>query len=359
MLISSLGLLFHQTDSVLAPGSVVSTSTPAQALLRSVQMTRADGASKYLPLADSAPLSIAKGDFSLRFEFAVPDYAREGTKKYQAQLQGYDSRMSNWSSARAYTYSNLKPGKYTLHLRAKDAADRETAITPFTFVVTPPWYETLWARLLYALALIVFIGWLLRLYTWRRTQLLARRNLELENKVDIRTQELAELNRRLDMMAHVDGLTGVPNRRRLDEYLPVVASIAHQQGKSVSIIIIDVDHFKQYNDRHGHLAGDKLLQGIAQQLLSCLRRSEDLLARYGGEEFMIVLPSADQQVALETAERMRVQVASSSMGVTVSAGIATSTINDAAAGMSALIKRADDALYQAKNSGRNRVVVAR
>jgi diguanylate cyclase (GGDEF)-like protein len=158
------------------------------------------------------------------------------------------------------------------------------------------------------------------------------------------------------MMAHVDGLTGVPNRRRLDEYLQAVWSNCREQSKPLSLLAIDVDHFKQYNDRRGHLAGDELLKDLVRECLGCLRRTEDLLARYGGEEFVVVLPGADVGVARTLAESMRAAVANSAMGVTVSIGVSSALPDDAAL-PTELFTRADEALYAAKRAGRNRVCV--
>jgi len=158
-------------------------------------------------------------------------------------------------------------------------------------------------------------------------------------------------------MAHIDVLTGIPNRRRLDEYLGVVWEQCGDRGRPLSLLAIDVDRFKDFNDKQGHLAGDELLKQLALVLGHCLRRSEDLLARYGGEEFLAVLPGADLAVATTLAEKMRVEMEHSGLGATISIGVA-SRVPDASASLTELVARADAALYVAKKSGRNRVEVA-
>jgi diguanylate cyclase (GGDEF)-like protein len=352
--INTYALLIHQASQA----NDLTTPTPIapRVMLRSVSRTLADGIAVPLVLSSvKSPPTFTQDDFSIRFEFALPEYARDSKRRYQAKLVGHDRQLSEWSTSRAYTYSSLNPGEYTLQLRAKDSNGNETEIDPFTFVVEPRWYASGWARSLMGGAVLILAWGLLLLYTHRRTKLLAKQNLSLENKVAARTKELAEANRRLDMMAHIDGLTGIANRRKLDEYLPIVWKNSQNQNKPISILIIDVDHFKQYNDSHGHLAGDELLRSMAERLLPCLRRAEDLLARYGGEEFMVIMPGADAEIARSTAEAMRQVIETSSYGVTISIGVCTH-VPGTAQTMAAHIRCADDALYQAKKAGRNRVV---
>ena len=155
----------------------------------------------------------------------------------------------------------------------------------------------------------------------------------------------------LDQLAHEDGLTGVLNRRALDERLPIELARAIRLDVRLTIVMIDLDHFKRYNDRRGHGAGDELLRGAAQAWRRQLRPT-DLLARYGGEEFTLVLPACDSAQALQLVERLRPLVPEMQ---TFSAGVATL---EAGESEDALLRRADQALMQAKRGGRNRSVVA-
>ena len=170
-------------------------------------------------------------------------------------------------------------------------------------------------------------------------------------------QRVDELNRALSKMATTDPLTGLNNRRAFDHSLELELAVVARRGTPLSLLMLDVDHFKQINDTFGHDAGDKVLVAIAQALSGCARVI-DVVARVGGEEFAVILPNTDAQGAHEVAERMRIAVAQSGSLVqptTVSIGAATLQDKEDALGLYA---RADEALYAAKASGRNRVVRA-
>lgn len=161
----------------------------------------------------------------------------------------------------------------------------------------------------------------------------------------------AALLQQLTQMAREDGLTGVANRRTLDERLPQEMARARRQQYALSVVMIDLDHFKRFNDRRGHAAGDTLLRDAAQAWLRQLRPS-DLLARYGGEEFTLVLPACDETQAERMVERLRPLVPEKQ---TFSAGIALWNGEDSPG---ELLAAADRALLQAKRGGRNRIVIA-
>ncbi len=163
--------------------------------------------------------------------------------------------------------------------------------------------------------------------------------------------ERADLTRRLDELARTDPLTGLPNRRELDEVLDRELAAARRRAEPLSVAVIDLDHFKAYNDRYGHQAGDALLAGAAAAWRSSLRAT-DVIARFGGEEFVVVMPGADGAAARAVVERLR---AATPEGVTASVGIATWDGRESGA---ELIRRADIALFEAKAAGRNQVVVA-
>ncbi len=173
-----------------------------------------------------------------------------------------------------------------------------------------------------------------------------------------RYQENRMLIARLDVMAHRDALTGTANRRSLENYL----NDAIHQTLPFALIMLDVDYFKRYNDLYGHQAGDDCLAKVADVLKSSVRTPADLVARYGGEEFVVVLPTASLDEAALVAERIRASLHATALPhrasevsktVTVSMGIAVSGSSDSAA---SIIARADEALYRAKQQGRNRWV---
>ncbi len=180
------------------------------------------------------------------------------------------------------------------------------------------------------------------------------------------TQQLAAANEQLAQLAAVDGLTGIANRRQFDKVLHQEWGTAIQAATSMSLILVDVDHFKAFNDTYGHPHGDSCLQRVAGALVHAASRPRDLVARYGGEEFVILLPNTDLGGAAVVAERVRDAVAAqaiaharSSVGpcVTVSMGVAAARLRPDLQ-PEALVAAADQALYQAKQAGRNRVSVA-
>ncbi len=163
---------------------------------------------------------------------------------------------------------------------------------------------------------------------------------------------------KLIQMAKIDGLTGIYNRRYLDNRLTEEIERSRRHGNPLSILMLDIDHFKKINDTHGHLCGDYALRKISE-LLQELVRTSDILGRYGGEEFCCVLPETPFEQAVVLAERCREQIAASPFSctdqqtrITVSIGVTGMHRDDT---LDSIIKRADDALYQAKHDGRNRV----
>jgi len=168
-------------------------------------------------------------------------------------------------------------------------------------------------------------------------------------------QENMQLIQRLESIANQDALTGTANRRALNAYLAEI----WQQNTPLSLMMIDVDYFKRYNDRYGHQAGDECLSSVAQVLKMAVRAEDDLVARYGGEEFVVALPRVPLVHATAIAERIQQKIHEAALPheasevasvVTVSIGIVDS---DGSVPMETLIARADSALYQAKNKGRN------
>lgn len=166
---------------------------------------------------------------------------------------------------------------------------------------------------------------------------------------------------RLSVEAATDGLTGAFNRRAFDERLKFEFARAQRQNSSISLVMIDVDFFKPYNDFYGHPAGDKVLIAVANALKSELLRPTDMMARYGGEEFVVILPDSGQDGSLIVAERLRVAISELNIShskslvadhITVSVGVATCPPGNICED-SRLLEAADAALYEAKHNGRN------
>jgi two-component system, chemotaxis family, response regulator WspR len=179
-------------------------------------------------------------------------------------------------------------------------------------------------------------------------------------------KELLETNIELQRLTNVDGLTGLSNKRYCNEYMETEWNHAIRARSSVSVLMIDIDNFKLYNDSYGHLAGDEVLKAVAQKVKGNFQRSTDLVARFGGEEFIVILPltvSADldrlADDVVKAVESLNLPHCASTAGprVTISVGGATAVPhpNDAS---SKLIEAADAALYEAKRTGRNRAVIS-
>ncbi len=178
-------------------------------------------------------------------------------------------------------------------------------------------------------------------------------------------EDLEKAFRLVESLASLDGLTEIANRRRLDQVLEHEWRLAIRTVSDISLLLIDVDHFKAYNDLYGHLAGDDCLRRLAKVILEMVARPSDLVARYGGEEFAVVLPNTPPAGAMQVAERIRSAVQELDMPhegnqhrvVTVSIGCATQT-PEMDSKLDGLIDAADHALYRAKNAGRNAIECA-
>ncbi|MCH8179512.1 MAG: GGDEF domain-containing protein [Proteobacteria bacterium] len=178
---------------------------------------------------------------------------------------------------------------------------------------------------------------------------------------------LDRMHGRLNQLSRTDGLTGLANRRRFMEVLASELARCRRTGAPLCVALLDIDHFKQVNDRHGHLAGDAVLRDLAAILMASVRAPSDLPARIGGEEFALVLPDIRQDEAMAVCERLRERVASHAfrddgdgrdgagpLALSISIGLAEA----AEADTDRILVRADQALYRAKDSGRDRVCVA-
>lgn len=177
--------------------------------------------------------------------------------------------------------------------------------------------------------------------------------------------DLGAANDKLLQLSLQDGMTGLSNRRAFDQYLAEQMAISTRHQRAMALVLLDVDHFKRYNDHHGHHAGDECLRQVGAALQRCCQRPGDMAARYGGEEFALILPDTDSTGAVHIAESARQSIARlliahpqcASGYLTISVG-AAATMGPGPANAAQLIKAADEALYQAKQAGRNRVVLA-
>lgn len=192
----------------------------------------------------------------------------------------------------------------------------------------------------------------------RQNEILRTTNERLEAQVAQRTAELREKNAELERLALTDRLTGLYNRHGLDRVLSEEAAMTKRFDHSLSVILLDVDHFKRINDGHGHGVGDQVLKAVAAALQACVREV-DVPGRWGGEEFLLVCRNTPLEGALVLAEKLRGGIESQTMPgtgpVTASFGVAQHVPEE---GMHVLLARADAALYEAKAGGRNQVRAA-
>ncbi|HEY3400311.1 MAG TPA: diguanylate cyclase [Geothrix sp.] len=304
-------------------------------------------------------------DQYLRFEFSLPVFHRKEDTRYQTQLMGLEPEPRPWHPEAWREFATLPSGSYTLRIWARTFDGKVSGPVEFPFQVAPaPWLHPL-AFAIYALALVGGILGFLRL----RTRVLQERTVALGQAVRDRTQiieqqsralgasnlDLQQANLELTRLSSVDALTQIYNRMKLDAVLLEEMTRATRYRSVFSVILLDIDHFKKVNDTYGHLVGDAVLVRVASILSENIRKS-DTLGRWGGEEFLLVLPETDLDKACLLAEKLRQAIAAETFPAvghkTGSFGVAAYDPEDTVA---SLVERADQALYEAKNTGRDRV----
>ena len=300
----------------------------------------------------------------MRLEFAPASY-RPGVE-YQYRLDPVDETWSEWTSQPYIDYTTLDAAGYTFRLRARGGGSAASAETTWSFSVLPPWYRTAWAYALWAVLAMAVIA----LIIWIRTSALRRQTETLRQRVEEKTSELQETvklleqaNTRLEALSLEDELTGIANRRSFERALADEWNRARRREHSLALVLLDLDHFKELNDRRGHPAGDDCLRRVGAFLAETIRRSGEVVARYGGEEFAILLPAVDADAAIQVAETLREGIEQLAVPygngrrMTASCGVAA-FIPAPDLTPESLVASADRALYAAKHSGRNCVRVA-
>ncbi|HYI12023.1 MAG TPA: two-component regulator propeller domain-containing protein [Thermoanaerobaculia bacterium] len=316
------------------------------------------------------PLRVPPATQRLELRYTALSLRAPERVTFRYMLEGYDRDWVEAGANRVAHFTKLAPGDYTFRVAAtNEDGVRSDGEARLGVTVDPRWFETWWARLL-AIALIAAAIWgAVRL---RLAALRARKNEELARAYeDVRriaaeledtNRQLAVANVRLRALSYVDGLTGVANRRRFDEALEEAWSTAISQGEPVSLVLIDLDHFKKLNDSQGHQEGDEALRAVATLLAEQTDSRGGLAARFGGEEFAWLLPGVSLEEAKAEAEAFRrvvreaaIRHAGADSGiVTASLGVSSSAGMEALTPL-ALVAAADAALYRAKAGGRDRV----
>jgi diguanylate cyclase (GGDEF)-like protein len=317
----------------------------------------------YRPKDASPPLQLPPGRRSVLVEFAVLDFAAPARNRYQYRLRGADALWQDADPVRRIAaYSHLPPGDHVLELRGARPQGPWSDALVLPLHVPPQWHETRsFQAALGALGLL-----LLAALVQGRTLLLRRRQRALEALVTERTaaleQRTLELQRsqgQLEELAYHDGLTALPNRRSFRDALQRLTEPPQRPGSGFFLLLIDLDHFKQINDTHGHATGDAVLVAVAGCLQAALREG-DRVARLGGDEFAVLLPGTTDPAGAERVARRIFDGLAAMLtkhpalpptpGISIGAAAFPADATDP----DALYHAADLALYRAKNAGRNR-----
>ncbi len=309
-----------------------------------------------LPVYSGRPETTEARRVALRgFVVAVIDIERLLRRVFPDLQDQRWLRIDDVSDQQALLIEFGKPATHSYQVQLTPFAERQWQLS-----MSPPWRMVsanisllpLAAMLVGTLMVVIVCG-----YLW----LLQRRGEVVETLVEERTRELRDANQRLASLSVTDPLTGLANRRALDDYLAHEWHRANRDQSPITVLLLDVDNFKKLNDTWGHQIGDQCLRELAKIMTDYFKRPADLVARYGGEEFAVVLPNTDISV-LDQANRFREAVAAHGIDIgggevlhmTISGGIAT-LVPAIGQAPRDLLKRADQALYEAKGAGRNRI----
>ncbi len=301
---------------------------------------------------------------TLEVHFTALSLIAPGAVRFRYRLEGLENDWVNAEGRRTAYYSKLPPGDYRFRVIAANNDglwNMEGAALQVS--VAPLLYESWWFR-----GSVVLVSLLAGSLFYRvRVRRLTRQKAALERTVAERTSALEIANTLLAKLAQEDGLTGLMNRRAFDLALDEECRRASRLRSPLSLILIDLDAFKAYNDRLGHQAGDTCLRTVSQAIAAASRRAGELVARYGGEELAVIIPGDSPDSVTRQAEHLRARVQELALPhpgspvapvVTVSIGVAFGAL-DSDITSSGLIAAADRALYLAKQRGRNRVEIDR
>jgi diguanylate cyclase (GGDEF)-like protein len=278
---------------------------------------------------------------------------------FRYRLEG---TTSNWTETaqRELQFANLAPAAYNLDIEAREGDGTWSDHgAEFPFTILTPWYSTWWFAILCAFIPLSLVAGALRL----RFLGAKRRERELVKLVEEKTADLRRANEELSRLSFTDSLTGLANRRVFDQTLDKECARLLRSDSALSLLSIDVDHFKALNDSEGHQRGDEYLILLGAELKRLCRRQVDLVARCGGEEFAMILVATGTPEAAQFADSLRLAIADMRLPhpaspvapwLTVSVGVATAT-RESLCSRETLVGAADRALYAAKRSGRNRV----
>ena len=313
------------------------------------------------------PITVPADTGTLQVHFTATSFASPERLRFRYRLSDLSENWTDAGQRRSALFTHLPHGAHTLEIVAGYADGTwNQQTTQLDLFVEPRFFQTIEFLILSAIALIALGFGVASI----RTAAIRHRERILTQQVEERTsellhvtQELEKANLQLEELSLADPLTGIANRRSFDQTLDQMWARAQREQTSVALLMLDVDHFKAFNDTYGHGKGDQCLQRLAEVLKDGLRRANDLLARYGGEEFAVLLPDCDAATATGMAETLRRLVekceiphrgSSTAAIVTISIG-AASRLPQRNQSPESLCLAADAALYRAKDRGRNRV----
>jgi len=294
---------------------------------------------------------------SFEFEFAALNFIQNSENEYAYMLEGFDEKWNYIGHRRFGEYTNLPSGKYILKIKAanNDGVWNNKPLE-LKINVIPPFWQKIWFKLLIIIIVLflIYIIYRIKVFT------IKKKNQELVELVEKRTQKIIEKNKALEKMSRTDKLTNLPNRRHILEKIKDEIARQKRYQNPFSIIMGDIDHFKNINDNYGHKIGDQVLEKVAS-LIKEEKREGDFAARWGGEEFLILLPETNIEEAYLTTERIRKEIRNMEyeannerLKITLTFGI---TEYDLELSIEENINRADKALYQGKKQGRNCSVI--
>jgi diguanylate cyclase (GGDEF)-like protein len=364
----SAGSLSRAPDGTMAAGTAAGAvewqpdELPLAASEPSVALTRVwvddEEITSSLNMA-SPQITLEPGHQSLSVQFSVLDFHYPVRNRAEYRLVGLHSDWRRLDSMRRVAFTTLPAGDYELQIRGWNSHGLRTGQTlELPIEVKAAWWQH---PLVWGLGALAIAGLLVLIFRWR-VAAMQRQNARLNALVEERTADLESLNQKLHTQSQTDYLTGLYNRRGFNERFAWLRSYAQRHPQPLSLVLLDIDHFKVFNDTYGHEAGDELLVSISQ-LLSDNLRKQDIVARWGGEEFVLLLPDTPTEGAQKLCEKLRTLIAGhelphaeGSRQVTATLALFTSAVGDD--DLDTMLHYADQALYAGKGSGRNKVVVA-
>ncbi|NDW20764.1 diguanylate cyclase [Alteromonas hispanica] len=361
---SQPSLFISESDNVWLASAKGLANTTSQSLARinsfsipvTIEEVQLDG-HVVSSFKGDGPIIVSPDTKRITFKYAGLGYAMPSRIEYQTILEGYNDSWSARGQVRIAEYTNLSPNNYFFKVRARyPDGDWQEVDVPLVLSVQPRFTQTYIFKIVIVITLcgLIWLAFRLRFHHLKRTESILRK------RVSEQTKSLELQTRQFEYQATHDELTGIANRRAFDKHALDLFRLAKTSSYSLCLAIIDIDHFKQVNDCYSHMVGDQVIKEVASLIANSIPH-DALCARWGGEEFTILLSRHDTDQALDQLESIRRKIKKHDFGyiannltITVSAGLADINL---ASDYDRLLNHADQALYYAKQQGRDQVVV--